>query len=63
MAYELFVPFSYTLYVYAMFRLLDLYHDIDPMILMGCTSSNLSIRRGGVPREVFELFSKCKHSA
>lgn len=46
-----------------MFRLLDLYHDIDPTILMGCTSSKLSIWRGGVPRELVVLFSKCKHGA
>ncbi len=38
-------------------RLVDLCYGNGPVTLTGCTSSNLSIRRVGVPGELVSLFS------
>ncbi len=38
----------YFNYMLHLIRLVDICHDIGPMILTGCTSSNLSIRTMGV---------------
>jgi hypothetical protein len=45
-----------SLYFIYVLDLVDLCYGNGPMILMGCTSSNLSVRRMGVLEELVILF-------
>jgi hypothetical protein len=47
----------YFIYMLHLIKLVNLFYGNGPMILTDCTSSNLSIRRVGVPGELVSLFS------
>jgi hypothetical protein len=46
----------YFIYMLHLIKLVNLFYGNGPMILTDCTSSNLSIRRVGIPGELVTLF-------